>query len=193
LIFRWYLAPPLPFYFVGIFLGVDRLARDLRWPALSWIFGAAAFVLTLHAWTLVPDHGPRRPAPDMAFIRLEMVYGEAGRSLAPRLAPGDVVAAGDIGVLGFVTDARILDLVGLVSPSSAAYYPLPDAAYVINFAASSDLIADEQPDYVVLLEVYGRRTLLVDPRFLADYELIETLPTDLYGSEGMLIYHRLDS
>jgi arabinofuranosyltransferase len=193
LIFRWYLAPPLPFYFLGIFLGVDRLARDLRRPAVAWVFGVAAFALTLHAWNLAPDHGPRRPAPDMAFIRLELVYAESGRSLAPRLTPDDVVAAGDIGVLGFVTDARILDLVGLVSPSSAAYYPLTDAAYVINFAASSDLIADQQPDYVVLLEVYGRRTLLVDPRFLENYELIETFPTDLYGSEGMLVFHRVES
>jgi hypothetical protein len=64
---------------------------------------------------------------------------------------------------------------------------------VINFAASSDLIADQQPDYVVLLEVYGRRTLLVDPRFLENYERIETFPTDLYGSEGMLVFHRVES
>ncbi|HET7010075.1 MAG TPA: hypothetical protein VFI11_04815 [Anaerolineales bacterium] len=190
LIFRWYLTPPLPFYFLGIFLGFDRLAHDLRVAWLAWAFGLAALVATLNAWAFVPDHGPRRPAPEMAFIRLEDVYGQAGAALAPRLKADDVVAAGDIGVLGFVTGARILDLVGLVSPVSASYYPLPDSAYVINFAVSPDLVADQQPDFVVLLEVYGRETLLKDDRFVHAYSLIGTIPTDLYGSRGMLLYER---
>ena len=188
LIFRWYLAPPLPFFFLGIFLGVERLGRDFRLSRWTWVFGAAAVALTLNAWTLVPDHGPGRPAPDMAYIGLELLYEEVGHSLQPRLLPEDVVAAGDIGVLGFVTRARILDLVGLVSPASAHYYPLPDSAYEINFAVSPDLIADMRPEYVVLLEVYGRRTLLRDPRFVSGYDLVDIFPTDIYGSRGMLVF-----
>ena len=188
LIFRWYLAPPLPFFFVGIFLGLDRLVVDLRRPAAAWAVGAAAVALSLNAWTLRADHGPPRPSPDMAFIRLELLYDQVGTWLKPRLRTGDVVAAGDIGVLGFDTNAPILDLVGLVSPQSAAYYPLPASAYVINFAISPDLIADTRPQYVVFLEVYGRHTLLEDPRFQVDYQLLESFPTDLYGSQAMLVY-----
>jgi hypothetical protein len=190
LIFRWYLTPPLPFYFLVIFLGIHRLARDLKIPALAWLLGAGAFVLTLNGWTRIPDHGPRRPAPEMAFIGLELLYEQAGTALQPYLRADEVVAAGDIGVLGFVTGARVLDLVGLVSPVSAGYYPLPDPAYVINFAVSADLVADQQPDYVVLLEVYGRNTLLTDSRFLADYEIFRSFPTDLYGSRSLDIYRR---
>jgi hypothetical protein len=111
-----------------------------------------------------------------------------GTWLKPRLQAGDTVAAGDIGVLGFETNAPILDLVGLVSPAASAYYPLPASAYVINFAISSDLIADSHPQYVVFLESYGRHTLLEDPRFQADYQLLETFPTDLYSSQAMLAY-----
>jgi hypothetical protein len=80
--------------------------------------------------------------------------------------------------------------VGLISPQSVAYYPLPESQYVINYAIPPDLITDLQPDYLVLLEVYGREGLLRDPRFLDAYELLETIPTDLYGSHGMLVYRR---
>lgn len=188
LIFRWYLAPPLPFFFLGIFLGLDRLSEDVRRPAVAWVAGAAAVALSLNAWTLRADHGPPRPAPQMAFIRLELLYDQVGTWLRPRLETGDIVAAGDIGVLGFDTNAPILDLVGLVSPASSAYYPLPASAYVINFAISPDLIADSHPQYVVFLEAYGRHTLLEDPRFKVDYQLLESFPTDLYSSQAMLVY-----
>jgi hypothetical protein len=191
LIFRWYLAPPLPMFFLGIFVGVVRLASDLRRPALAWAFGAAALLLTLNGWTLRPDSGPARPAPQMAFVGLEEIYSEIGRRLRGVVAPGEVVAAGDIGAVGFFSQARILDLLGLISPQVVPYYPLPDEDYVINFAVSSQAIADLRPDYVVMLEVYGRRTVLQDAGFLHAYQLLETIPTDLYGSQGMLVFHRM--
>ena len=53
------------------------------------------------------------------------------------------------------------------------------------------IIMKEQPDYVVILEVYGRETVLQDAGFLHAYHLIETIPTDLYGSQGMLVFRRM--
>lgn len=191
LIFRWYLAPPLPAFFLGVFLGIVRLAADLRRPALAWAFGAAAVILSLNGWTLRPDNGPSRPAPEMAFVRLEEIYTEVAQHLKEVVRPGDVVAAGDIGAIGYFSQARILDLLGLISPNIVGYYPLPDEAYVINFAVSADAIDDLRPDYVVILEVYGRATILQDARFLRAYEPVETLPTDLYGSRGMLVFRRV--
>jgi hypothetical protein len=193
LIFRWYLAPPLPMFFMGIFLGVVRIALDLRRPWLAWGFGAAAVLLSLNGWTLKPDNGPRRPAPEMAFVGLEETYSDIGRGLREIVRPGEVVAAGDIGAIGFFSEARILDLLGLISPQVVDYYPLPDESYVINFAVSAEAITDLQPDYVVILEVYGRETILKDPRFLHEYVLLETIPTDLYGSRGMLLFRRMTS
>lgn len=193
LIFRWYLAPPLPMYFLGIFLGVARLARDLRRPGLVWALGGLAVALSLNAWTLAPDTGPRRPAPEMAFVGLEDLYADLGRRLKGRVGPTETIAAGDVGALGYTSGARILDLVGLVSPQVVAYYPLPDEAYVINYAVPAQAIRDEQPEYVVLLEVYGRRTVLRDPFFLHSYRRIESLPTDIYGSQGLLVFQRMEA
>jgi hypothetical protein len=195
LIFRWYLTPPLPFYFLVIILGAGELLEFLQ-PHLPRVLGALILTLpmalpvvgTLSEWQIHPDHGSDRPAPHMAFIKLELLYEETARLLAPHVDQNTTLAAGDVGVLGYELPCRILDTVGLVSQQSIPYYPLPDDAYVINYAMSADLILDEQPDWVVLLEAYGRRTLLQDERFLQQYTLWRTLPTDMYGSEGLLIY-----
>lgn len=190
LLFRWYLTPPLPIYLMGIFIGIDRIASDLRRP---WVLGIAtglALALTLGGWTLRPDHGPSRPAPAMAYIQLEELYTRVAQGLRSQLLPGDRIAAGDIGALGYVTQARILDTVGLISPEATRFYPLPEDRYVINYAIPAELILEQRPDWVVLLEVYGRRTLLEDNAFLSAYRLEETVPTEIYGSRGMLIFHR---
>jgi hypothetical protein len=124
----------------------------------------------------------------MAWTKLEDLYSQAADVVLQDYHPGDVVAAGDVGVLGWKTRAPILDLVGLNSPVTGKYYPLPAEDYVINYAVPSDLILDEKPAYVVILEVYGRLTLLKDERFGAQYHLLEKIPTDFYGSDGLLVY-----
>lgn len=204
LIFRWYLTPPLPFYFLLILSALAQMAdglyqavaRRFKLPPATALFIFAlpclAFAaLSARAWVLRPDHGPQQPAPDMAWFKLEQIYTQVGTELAPEMKPGSVIAAGDIGALGYFSHATILDTLGLISPQSTSYYPLPADQLVINYAISADLIADQKPDYVVFLEVYGRRTLLTDPRFLADYTLRQKIPTDIYGSDSMLVYERV--
>lgn len=191
LLFRWYLAPPLPFYFLGIFLGADRIAEDAR----SWIPSAALAVaaigMTLVGWTVHPDHGPDRPAPQMAFIKLELLYQQVGEQLADELSPGQTVGAGDVGALGYYSRAPVIDTLGLITPSAQRFYPADPEFYVINYAIPPDLIHQLAPDRLVILEVYGRNGLLVDPNFVADYRLERSLPTDIYGSRGMLVFDRV--
>lgn len=193
LIFRWYLTPPLPAWFLLIFLGLAALADGLgrtirRRQALQAAFLLVPLILSLTEWRLTTDHGPQRPAPDMAYIKLELLYVQAADDVQPYLRPESVLAAGDVGVLGFRTEARILDLVGLNSPEVSAYYPLDPDLYSINYAVAPDVIIQKQPDAVVILEVYGRKGLLVDPRFTSGYHLLEKIDTDMYGSDGMLIF-----
>jgi hypothetical protein len=206
LIFRWYLTPPLPAYFFFILIGLEELvnkadqARTERgsrsWkPVLLPILIAIPLLMTLRGWTLTPDHGTTRPAPEMAWIKLELLYRQAARhvnqDLAQESSPSlPVLAAGDVGVLGYYTDTRILDTVGLNSPQTLDYYPLDESLYAINYAIPPDLIRDHQPDYLVFLEVYGRAGLLKAPFFKEEYNLLHKLPTDIYGSNGMLIYKK---
>ena len=193
LIFRWYLTPPLPFYFLGIFIGVERLSQHWKPPALLVIVASLAFISTLFGWTLHPDHGPNRPAPKMAYIELELLYRRAAEELQGRIQSDQVLAAGDIGVLGYYTSARILDTIGLISPQSLSYYPIPDSAYVINYAIPKNLILESNPDYFVTLEVYIRNTLRDDEKFNAQFSLDTHFETDIYTSEGMLIYQSVST
>jgi hypothetical protein len=202
LIFRWYLAPPLPFYLLGILIGLEAIVtglarvldRDGRRPIGAWLTGLAALLLlasSLNAYTLHPDHGPDRPAPEMAWFKLELLYREAADVVRPRLQPGDMVAAGDIGAVGWFTGAPILDTLGLISPRAVGYYPLDPSLLVITYAISPDLIRDQKPKYLITLEVYVRKTLLPAAWFGAEYRQIAKLDTDTYGSDGLLIFERI--
>jgi arabinofuranosyltransferase len=198
LIFRWYLAPPLPFLFLTIFLGLAALLGlppTGGSPLRKILFGAlavAALAFSLRDWRLSADHGPSAPAPEMAFIRLELLYRQVAEDLQPVLRPEDTVAAGDVGVLGYFLDTKILDTVGLNSPEAVRFYPLPDSMYAIVYAVPPDLILEARPEFVVILEAYGRNGILRDSRFLEAYRKYAEYPTDLYGSRGMLVYCRKD-
>jgi len=148
------------------------------------------FASLLSNWTLHPDHGRETPAPGMAWYQLELLYKNAAQLVMPFLTPESTIAAGDVGVLGYFTQARILDTVGLNSLEVLPYYPLDESYYVTNYAVAPDLIIDQHPELVILLEVYGRLGLFQDERFKSQYDLLGFLPTDIYGSDGMLIFIR---
>jgi hypothetical protein len=204
LTFRWYLTPPLPAYFLFILCGawqlISAILSRIKKPSFQPYLPAATLVVigflpvisTLLDWQAHPDHGAPTPAPEMAYIQLELKYREAAERINPLLRSGDVLAAGDVGVLGYYTGARILDTVGLNSPQSLTYYPEDPDHYVTNYAIPARLVNLERPDWVVILEVYGRRTLLADNEFMQNYRLIQTIPTDIYGSQGLLIFQRTD-
>jgi hypothetical protein len=199
LIFRWYLAPPLPGYMLGILLGiyqisnVKSLTSELSFEIRHLIVGLVAVIYvatSLNAWTLKPDHGPDRPAPRMAYIQLELLYHQVAADLRPQVRTDTVIAAGDIGALGYDTNARILDTLGLISPQTLRYYPLDPNLHVINYAISPQLILDQRPDWLVAPEVYLRKGVLPDGQFQAQYQLVNTIPTDIYGSNGLLVFRR---
>ena len=200
LLFRWYLAPPLPVYFLGIVAGVWVITGAVRRQSLQRaIFTVVALgwlVLTLNAWELHPDHGSDRPAPEMAFIKLELLYEQVGRALAGEygVTAETVVSAGDIGALGYFSGAVIFDTIGLVTPEAGAYYPVDPELIAPgnNYAVPPALVLDAAPDYLVIVESYGRLGLMQTPGFLARYELIETLETDIYESYGMQVFRRRD-
>jgi hypothetical protein len=217
LIFRWYLTPPLPIYMLILLTGAETFLKKCfeiangklttlkspainfagpGWPALTNTTLTIALLLplffTLNSWILHPDHGNDSPSPEMAWIKLEELYKSASKDVIAVTTSDSVVAAGDVGVLGYYTNRTILDTVGLNSPVSSSYYPLPREDYVSNYAIPTQLILDQKPDLVVFLEVYGRNTLLQSTDFLSHYRFIKEYPTDIYESKGLLIYKRND-
>lgn len=203
LIFRWYLAPLLPPYFVAIVMGVWALAGAVAeavqhprlGPVASATLGALFVALSLNAWVLHPDHGTDRPAPEMAWHKIELNYRRMGEILHNEYGVDEatVVAAGDIGAVGYYSRAHILDTVGLVTPEVSAYYPL-DASLLAegaNYAVPPALIMDYEPDYVVLMESFVRNGLARDTSFKQRYAQARIFATDYYGT-GMILYQRRD-
>jgi hypothetical protein len=55
---------------------------------------------------------------------------------------------------------------------------------------SPRLISDQKPDWLVAPEVYLRKGVLPDTQFQAQYQLFEKIPSDIYGSDGLLVFRR---
>jgi hypothetical protein len=202
LIFRWYLAPPVPALMFGIIGGIWLLARPLQKARLRWamplLFGILTLiwtVTTLNAWKLTPDHGPNRPAPEMAWHAIELSYEQMANILVNEygVTPQTRIASADIGAIGYFTRAIIIDTVGLVTPELSRHYPF-DSSLVVegqNYVIPPQLIYDTAPQYLVTMEAFVRLGLASQPEFQAQYSLLETLPFEFYG-EGMLLFGRID-
>lgn len=202
LIFRWYMAPPMPAYSFGIFAGLWAVARVVGkqrsslspvGAALMLVFAAAWVYSSLSGWTLHPDHGADRPAPKMAFHELELFYQDVGIQLRDEYNTtfDTRVASADIGVIGYFSGATIIDTVGLVTPELRRYYPVNRALILDdqNYAIPPALILDTQPDFLVTMEGFIRQGLLRESAFTEAYALVREIPTGYYGT-GVQLYRR---
>ena len=191
---EWYLVPLAPFFFLGIFAGVVGLCRRLPEP-LSPSVEAALCVAIILAQAAGLDLGrlPRRSAlvPRVVWTEREELYRKAAEFLRPRLKPGDVVAAPEIGALGYYCDCRILDTIGLVSPETARYYPLPRHMYVVNYAVQQDLIRDTSPTYLASLDIFIRKSLLEAEWFQREYAVVWHEDTTAFVSRRLLVFDRV--
>jgi hypothetical protein len=108
-----YIMPVMPAFFLiglgGMAGTITRKGQHLpRMLSISWRL-SAGLVLILF-WIL----GARAYSQDVAYIESEMVA--TAHWVAVNVPPGDLVAAHDIGALGYYGDHDIVDLAGLISP-----------------------------------------------------------------------------
>ena len=188
LIFDWYLVPLVPWYLLLIGLGLAQLVEILPGPKKLWANG----ILTLFVGISLVN---QLQAYDFGRSRMQSPehYREAANFLAPRLKPGQTIVAPEIGMLGyFAPTARIFDSVGLVSPEALKYYPVPKNELASNNAVPSRMVLEQKPEYVISLELFVRNSLKLSPEFQANYTLLQKIPTNTYGSDGLLIFIRKD-
>ncbi|MBV8717111.1 MAG: hypothetical protein JOZ65_18775 [Chloroflexi bacterium] len=182
-LFPWYLVPIAPFYLLAAAAGLARM----RSTAPAWL--AAALVL----WQLpaIDWHAPLLPAG--LDLGRESLYLSVGRDLASSLPADAVVAAPEIGALGYASNLRVLDTVGLVSPAALPYYPLPADQFVTDSAIPARLIDDHRPDAVVTLDAFASRSLLIDPTFQREYRLDAEYPANVWQSQELLLFRRVNT
>jgi hypothetical protein len=152
-----YAMPTIPVLAVvgldGMFRWIQlATARPLR-RILSRTWLATLGAVTAAFWLL----GCRAYAQDVAIIETEMV--EAARWIAVNTEPEALVAAHDIGALGYFGNRPLLDLAGLVSPevipilrdeaALAQYLDRHNAEYLMTFPGWYPLLASlAQPLHV---------------------------------------------
>jgi len=136
-----YAMPVIPALLV---LGLEGMAGWLAPGSASALrrvvsraWGAALAAVALTFWVL----GARAYASDVAVIETEMV--RAARWVAEETEPQALVAAHDIGALGYFGERRLIDLAGLISPevipilrdepALAEYLDESGAAYLVTF------------------------------------------------------------
>ncbi len=124
-----YVMPAMPIFFL---LGLAGLVEytSLRGQYWHWIFSvswrmAAGGVLVVF-WV----NGALHYAQDVAFIESEMVA--VAKWISAEVPPNALVAAHDIGALGYFGGHKLVDLAGLVSPEVIPYLRDEDriAAYL---------------------------------------------------------------
>jgi hypothetical protein len=178
-LFFWYVAPiyPVLLLFIGaIFVQAYENALWLGEKRV-WAGGVLAVVITI---VLVSyDYKP------IAYFRTaqrtqDVVHREIGEYLFEHANPDDIVAAEDIGYIGYYSKLRIIDRDGLVSPEVLPYNRIGEYG---------KLIADFKPEWVVASVGSPISIFIGDDQFLRDYQR-ETFYVS--GETEYRVYRRVD-
>ncbi len=136
-----YVMPAMPIFFLWGWAAVLTFARSKRLGRFQWAASLAwnwlVGLLCVAFWFF----GAWPYAQDVAFIESEMVV--TAKWVATHVPEGDLVAAHDIGALGYFDHHPLVDLAGLISPEVipfirdearlAAYLDEVGASYLIAF------------------------------------------------------------
>ncbi len=152
-----------------------RRLLGAAWVLLS-LLGIAAVVSPLVASARVVAAGPRGDWRRAAYVA-------AGRWLRARSRPDERIALEEVGLVAYTADRRVLDLVGLVSPSSLPYAAVSDPLGAFLAAPT---------DYVLFhtFTAHGGTVGIVRrPWFPRAYSLAARLDFPALGG-SVFLYHR---
>jgi hypothetical protein len=131
--------PVMPVYFLWGFAGVSRMVVADAGARLKWVLSKVWVLLVPAVLIGFLVMGAESYSEDVGFINTEMVL--VAEWLVENTAEDDLIAAHDIGAIGYFAQRPLLDLAGLVSPD------------VIPFIRDEALLAEymdrEDPFYLV--------------------------------------------
>lgn len=109
-----YLIPAMPVFFILGWIGGLDLIRKIPEGRMRFILVRSWQLGIGLTWTGFIILGARAYATDVAIIQTEMVA--TAKWIEQNTQPGDLIAAHDIGAIGYFSHRRLIDLAGLVSP-----------------------------------------------------------------------------
>ena len=173
-----YLMPAMPVFFLLGLLGTVWLLSDLplaqKWRRrLRFAVALTIAGVTLSFYAL----GARSYSNDVAIIQTEMV--QTAHWVAQNTPPDALVAAHDIGALGYYADRQLVDLAGLISPEVIPF--IRDETRLVAY------LDERQVDYLVTFPGWY-------PQLIQNRPLLYTtggLSAPAQGGENMAVYRWL--
>jgi hypothetical protein len=170
-----YLIPAMPVFFVIAGIGTARLLQKGVWQRKTLRLLRPVWQITLLiVWAAFYWLGATAYGSDVAIIETEMV--RTAYWLKANTNPQDLIAAHDIGAIGYFSERKLVDLAGLVSPDVipfirdeqklAAYMDQKKVRYLVTFPGW-------YPDLVKM----GSEVYATDSRFAPEA-----------GGENMAVY-----
>jgi hypothetical protein len=192
---EWYLVPLTPFW--GLPLVAGLVALQERFPGaasrvLTFTLAALLVVLPITATSWLRDARQPPTLPLNVWVEREDLYLLAAEFLRDKIEAGDVVAAPEIGALGYACGCSVLDTVGLISPAALSFYPTPEQDGSANYSVPVRLVEALKPDYLVTLDVFIRSSLLQDRGFQSIYREIWAAETTAFNSRRLIVYERFE-
>ncbi len=114
-----YMIPAMPIYFLWGLGGAFRLFEILKHKHWGSAGILAWRISLLFVWLIFFGLGAKSYADDVAFIENEMVT--TAKWVSENLPPDALIAAHDIGALGYFYGGELVDLAGLVSPDVISF------------------------------------------------------------------------
>jgi hypothetical protein len=170
-----YIMPAMPIFFLFGLLAFAEFEAGKMFARYHWIgqvVWRGSIVMLSAAFIFL---GARSYANDVALIESEMVV--TAKWAATNLPPDALIAAHDIGALGYFDDHQLIDLAGLISPE------------VIPFISDEPRLADhlnqQGADYLIAFPFFY-------PLLTENAEVIfvtnSTISPTLFDEENMAVY-----
>lgn len=115
IIFPWYVSQMEPLWILMSFIGVASVLERIHYRWFTLLVLALLIVGPFFFWageiTSQSGNGKQGLVDAAAYLKMH-------------IHEGDTVALSNIGIVGYMTNARIFDFIGLVTPISPSFYPL---------------------------------------------------------------------
>jgi hypothetical protein len=169
-----YIMPAMPIFFLWGLAAVTEFAKSKRFGRYHWAVSTGWTLLVGVLCTFFWFIGAYTYAEDVSLIESEMV--NSAKWVAQNVGEDEIIAAHDIGALGYYDDHELIDLAGLISPEVIPF--IRDEERLAQFLDEQDvsyLIAF--PEFYPLLDQWA------DPVFVTDGFAPE------FGGKNMIVYH----
>ena len=171
-----YLMPAMPIYFVTGIMGtkwvIKRFLGGGGWQRIlktSWVILIGLVCLIFYGY------GALAYADDVAIIETEMV--NTAKWIGENIPKRDVIAAHDIGALGYYGNHRLVDLAGLISPeiipiirdetSLAIYLDAKHVNYLVTFPGWYPILTQNR---ILLFTTHGKYSIQAGGENMSIYE-----------------------